>query len=265
MKKTITKTDSQKLVRSTKSYLECKVCLLDLFEAWQCTNGHLVCKACKYKCKKCPYCREPINSRNRVLEHLLENYNTRCPNEGCTYNCKYTNMKDHMNLCEHSPCICPFCTDKFEISSRPEHLINHLISCHKAVVTSYTRDKSAGVRVVFSYMFGIREYESNKPFHWTKRILQTDDISFLVCVNCDATNMYIRVCKLYKKPLRKIYIAVENETTQTGFRGNIPFFDTSRNILMIPKTFFEHEKESTQYPNNYLFNVKIFVEGKDVE
>ena len=268
MKKTITKSDSQKLVRNTKSYLECKVCFGNLFEAWQCRNGHLVCKACKYKCKGCPYCREPINSRNRVLEHLFEDYNTICPNEGCKHNCKHVNMKEHMNTCEYSPCICPYCPEKLRISSTQENIIDHLISFHKAILTPFKWNKltSLSLRMTIPYLLKIFDCESNKPVNWSNKILQIEDISFLLCVNCDENNMYIKICKLYKKALKKIYISVQNENTQNGFRGSIPFFDKIRNILIISKTtFFENQKESTKYPNNYLFNINIILDKEDVE
>ena len=257
MKKTITKSDSQKLVRNTKSYLECKVCFGNLFEAWQCRNGHLVCEACKWKCKGCPYCREPINSRNRVLEHLFE---------GCKHNCKHINMKEHMNICEYSPCICPHCPEKLRISSTQENIIDHLISFHKAIVTNHKWSKLTGLRIVLPYLYKISEFEErNKPSSWSNKILEIEDISFLLCVSCHEDNMYIKICKLYRKALKKIYIAVETENTQNGYRGSIPFFDEIRNILIISKTtLFKNQKESTKYPNNYLFNIIIHIDEKDV-
>ena len=59
-----------------KDLIECPVCFetIDFIPIYQCQNGHVVCKNCYPKLKKCPICRQihdgPI--RNLKLEEMVE-------------------------------------------------------------------------------------------------------------------------------------------------------------------------------------------------
>ena len=58
-----------------KDLLECPICFetIDSVPIYQCRNGHVVCKNCHPKLKKCPICRQLHDGpRNLKLEEMVE-------------------------------------------------------------------------------------------------------------------------------------------------------------------------------------------------
>ncbi len=100
------------------SLLTCPICYNIYDKIYVCPNGHSLCSKCiRDNSNVCSYCRESINlnTRNRVLEEMLENMklpcsyykfgckktilnNTRCKHES---NCIYQPLKCHIDLCNH--------------------------------------------------------------------------------------------------------------------------------------------------------------------
>ena len=58
-----------------KNILECPICIdtISSVPVFQCTNGHVICKICVTKLKKCPICRnDSMPSRNLALEKIMQ-------------------------------------------------------------------------------------------------------------------------------------------------------------------------------------------------
>merc|ERR1719244_1282005 len=65
----------QEVVDSTKTELECPVCMEEMKpprRIWQCSDGHPICEICKKKpeVKCCPTCRKFIVGRSTIAEKV---------------------------------------------------------------------------------------------------------------------------------------------------------------------------------------------------
>lgn len=104
------------------SLLTCPICYNIYDKIYVCPNGHSLCSKCFYNSNICSYCRVNIdsNTRNRVLEEMLESMklpcsyykfgcrknilnNNRCKHE---YHCTYKPLKCHLDLCNHESNYC---------------------------------------------------------------------------------------------------------------------------------------------------------------
>ncbi|KAJ8909958.1 hypothetical protein NQ315_014910 [Exocentrus adspersus] len=85
---------------------ECPICK-DYMCApvFNCELGHSVCKTCKSKMTTCPFCKAFIgNSRNFVLEDILETLQVACQNEdkGCEFTGSVQDVRFHELMCVFS-------------------------------------------------------------------------------------------------------------------------------------------------------------------
>ena len=58
-----------------RDILECPICIdtISTVPVFQCTNGHIICKICVTKLKKCPICRnDSMPARNLALEKIMQ-------------------------------------------------------------------------------------------------------------------------------------------------------------------------------------------------
>lgn len=82
---------------------ECPICKEYLISPiYNCNTGHSFCKKCKEQLITCPFCQAVIgNSRNFVLEDILEVLQICCPNEpkGCQFLGKVQEVKLHELMC----------------------------------------------------------------------------------------------------------------------------------------------------------------------
>lgn len=183
--KSISKTDSRKILKHIKASLECNICCNAMTgHVYQCKNGHIVCEDCTTKCKGCPYCKESFGTRNIFLENILENYVVTCPHHLCKHKCKNVHMKSHKTQCVHRPINCLFCKEKIHRS--PEQIIKHLKTRHTA---DCCRENSADGRK--SIRFRITTQNPIAQFTWLPQILAFDDSFFLIHAKATVNNVVV--------------------------------------------------------------------------
>jgi len=123
-----------------ESHAECPVCMEFFGEhIYQCSEGHLVCAACKEKLpeSRCPSCRQPVGSvRNRAMEQLIGEMNLPCTHKelGCKFAGPHSSRRTHEKSCKFSPIRCPFAT-KCRCEFAAGRLADHLRNEHKKEVT----------------------------------------------------------------------------------------------------------------------------------
>ncbi|KAF8684786.1 hypothetical protein HU200_044209 [Digitaria exilis] len=94
----------------TTGALDCPICYDPLEPPiYQCGVGHLICKSCCAKLKKCPVCPRIGFERCFGMEHVVESIEVSCSfaKHGCTKSIVYFNKKRHEKACRHGPCFCP--------------------------------------------------------------------------------------------------------------------------------------------------------------
>lgn len=124
-----TKTDG---VRMAMGPLDCPVCYEPLEPPiYQCGVGHLVCKSCCKRLKKCPLCTRTAFERCFGMERVVETVEVPCcfAKNGCTKKITYFNKKKHEKACRYGPCFCPEPGCGF--TGPAVALANHLITRHK--------------------------------------------------------------------------------------------------------------------------------------
>nr|CAH7726996.1 unnamed protein product [Callosobruchus chinensis] len=86
--------------------LECPICKEYMCPPiFNCNAGHTVCKSCKDQMASCPFCKATINnSRNFILEDLLETLQINCQNEskGCSFVGCTEKIKLHEIMCGYN-------------------------------------------------------------------------------------------------------------------------------------------------------------------
>ena len=210
MKSAISKSNVRKTVALLKSNMECKVCFNPIIGyVWQCGNGHIVCKDCNRKCHKCPFCKETINSRNLLLEHLFENFTVSCPNTGCKHKSLNVLMKQHMTQCKFTKIKCIFCNDFLEPKS--ESIIDHMEKKHNA--------KSSGsndfpVDVNFSHDLK----NDSVCLSWCPRIFRFHDTTVMLVVKSTYNNYTISIhCidDFGERNIQSVMVSVSSERYDT--------------------------------------------------
>ena len=94
------------------TFLTCPICYNIFDKIYVCQNGHSVCNNCFSNSNICSFCRIDINknTRNRVLEDLLDNFKLPCSfyNYGCN-KLLFNNIRHKHELkCIHQPLKCCF-------------------------------------------------------------------------------------------------------------------------------------------------------------
>jgi hypothetical protein len=107
--------------------LQCPICRLIMFEVYQCSEGHQICKECigKLHHKRCPTCRVamPKLIRTRMVEKLCKDVIIQCRH--CIHEyLPYEAMKVHDVECRKPVLKCWHC-DRFETKSHTD-LLQHL-------------------------------------------------------------------------------------------------------------------------------------------
>lgn len=128
--------DGSKMLKA----MQCPICM-NTFSAdiYQCTAGHAFCASClsNDSVRQCPTCRVPIDKRNpvrnRVMYDLFDMMGITIPckykNKGCTEDCKYSALADHVAKCKFAPKRCEIDGCKSEIGTTENYLM-HLMSSH---------------------------------------------------------------------------------------------------------------------------------------
>ena len=159
----------QGLSKDVLEQLECPVCTEYMLPPITlCGNGHNICSSCKQKLQNCPTCREPLfQIRNRTLEKLALRVECPCPNEphGCTLTFPIALIREHQDVCEYSPSVCPLrqlvnCGWKGPF----EEVKHHVTQKHRKWVTNM----SGKTEVL------IRNFKKNKLY--ARIILLNDDV-----------------------------------------------------------------------------------------
>jgi hypothetical protein len=103
---------------------------------WQLT--HL--QQLQQKIQKYPTCREPLSdTRNKALEKLAVRVECPCPNkpQGCTLTFPIVLIREHQDVCEYNPLVCPLrkvahCRWKGPF----EEIKHHVTQKHRNLVTN---------------------------------------------------------------------------------------------------------------------------------
>lgn len=86
------------------SMSKCPICTENFFtkQISQCKNGHVICIDCfeKIDSKKCPQCRQSLNSRSLVLEKLMEIHPISCQFQGCRMKVLPEDYQRHLKVCK---------------------------------------------------------------------------------------------------------------------------------------------------------------------
>jgi hypothetical protein len=103
--------------------LRCPICLDFAWSAYQCPNGHVLCRSCLASLPKrpvrnqrvCPTCRVAFEheafGRNLVLEHILEEARLPCRNDGCATALPGAALRAHADVCGYRNVTCPGCSE----------------------------------------------------------------------------------------------------------------------------------------------------------
>ncbi|KAL1226043.1 E3 ubiquitin-protein ligase SINA-like 7 [Cardamine amara subsp. amara] len=114
--------------------LDCPICYEPLtIPTFQCDIGHVACKFCWPKLKRCPLCALPIgNKRCIAVESALERRIVPCRNSklGCTKNVPYGRDSTHeKEYCRFSLCSCPE-IDECKYTGSYKDLLFHYLTSH---------------------------------------------------------------------------------------------------------------------------------------
>jgi hypothetical protein len=103
--------------------LRCPICFDFAWSAYQCPNGHVLCRSCLATLPRrpvrgqrvCPTCRVAFDhdafGRNLVLEHILETAQLPCRNGGCAAVLPGADLQAHAAVCGHRAVSCPACPE----------------------------------------------------------------------------------------------------------------------------------------------------------
>uniref|UniRef100_A0A6C0EBG4 RING-type domain-containing protein n=1 Tax=viral metagenome TaxID=1070528 RepID=A0A6C0EBG4_9ZZZZ len=104
-------------------FMECPICLFPLHNViWNCEMGHPICEMCYKKIKKnnnikCPVCRNAIYNRATCLERFASSMDLcklfKCPYQDCGLLFTKSQIKIHLQECEHQPIYYPFDFQKY--------------------------------------------------------------------------------------------------------------------------------------------------------
>ena len=111
---------------------------------WEsCTNGHIVCPACKSKNSKCNECAIDLckmTNQNLLALGMLKlnmNWHRVCPHSGCGIQVYWATYAKHMDTCAHKSVLCPLHVAhdvKCTWTGSPSLVQQHLATEHKAPV-----------------------------------------------------------------------------------------------------------------------------------
>ncbi|CAL8109829.1 unnamed protein product [Orchesella dallaii] len=125
-------------------FFECPVCFdYALPPIYQCPSGHLLCSECRPKISTCPSCRGPLgNIRNLAMEKVAQTVFFPCKHStnGCGTLLLHTEKLEHEENCEFRPYSCPCPGASCKWNGNLEHVLQHLLNCHKSITTLHGED-----------------------------------------------------------------------------------------------------------------------------
>ena len=136
-----TASSSAKRKRSNQSdsllmLLECPICVEQMLPPiFQCTNGHVICSACKPKISNCPNCQvADLSVRNLQIERMAESIEQPCRYQeyGCDETLPYLTESEHANDCRFRPLRCPEPNCQWTCKTS-QALASHLEDSHRHV------------------------------------------------------------------------------------------------------------------------------------
>lgn len=192
--------------------LECLICR-DYYTPpiLLCPNGHSICSICGSKAKKCPQCRGVLNknSRNKVLESILEHVSVPCKFSGCTEVNTLSTRQEHYKACSfNSSFNCVEC-----YSSEPD-LVGHLIGVHE--YKEILMDAAGGLR---SFSGPLESWARDTA--WPKGIWRLGSEPLVVHAKSSSGVFHVHLYKLTREPVR-VSLTVEKPDCSFVFRGAIP-------------------------------------------
>ena len=167
--------------------LECPVCLKipRSTPIYQCDKGHIHCKTCHPRLRKCPICRAAIgDTRSLMTEKVISRLPTRCVFEenGCNVPEDLPpEMTQHEKGCYYRTVKCTVknCKDTFVVSE----VLKHFAAKHPQI-----EPKNSSYQSVTKYSKFIEPPERNSS--WPPLLLQCNGRQFLVTRRQDTSGYF---------------------------------------------------------------------------
>lgn len=134
------------------SLLTCPICYNMYDKIYVCPNGHSLCSKCFNNSNICSYCRAniDINTRNRVLEEMLENMKLPCSyyKYGCNRDILNIDRNKHESHCLHQPLKCHI--DLCNHESNYNDMVDHIYNIHGNEMISSNKNIHHSFKFVFN-------------------------------------------------------------------------------------------------------------------
>ena len=241
----ISKTNKIKVLRQIKANIECKICFDPIIgHVWQCKHGHIICTDCKIRCKLCPYCKDHIDARNRILEEVFEHFVVRCSHNRCNFKSTIAEMKKHSIVCKYKPINCFLCGHL--INRDTNSLLKHFTTCHKCPMLK--ADQVLLVKLAFDTI------HFDKPLVWTPKILTVDEEYFVFFVETSKNDYLISIIHLNEPGIETSNTiklsTTSNDTLNYCSITNIPnieIFKKHKNVHLTINKFMSKIIDSKHY------------------
>ena len=171
------------LLEDLQEGLDCVICL-DIPRqdpVYQCDNGHIICRCCRYKSLICPMCNVKLgNARCVAVEKILSKCPISCPNHryGCTKRMAKAIVEDHQKECKYKPVGCPVTTCHDLLSM--EDVIKHMDNMHRGykIIARFTGAVSHSFDV--NHKNVTLQVEGEDPTAWVPSYCTIDGLDFFI-------------------------------------------------------------------------------------
>ncbi|KAJ1703834.1 hypothetical protein LUZ63_003613 [Rhynchospora breviuscula] len=217
--------------------LKCSICCEALCAPIsQCTDGHALCSSCHLKLSRdCIICAlQPICTYARTLEKIAESAPFPCRNTkyGCSQYLSFSQIQQHENTCNYSPCFCPNQNCSFEGSK--QNLMFHLAEHHSALIRFFRHDEQFSVKLCSSRITTCLLSEDNFLYLIIRKDTALGWAVSVVCIRpAEATKPEFQY-KLSLKCDGEFSLRLETRIESTTLINGFP---ADKHFLMIPSEF----------------------------
>lgn len=196
-----------------KEVLRCPTCQ-EYFSAPVsiCPEGHSICADCRSRSCECPVCRRSYssNSRNIVLEQMLESLTVNCSYEGCREPISLAAWKVHSLSCQFASrlkCIAG-CGLFFD------DLATHLLTAHE--YREIVMDRNGGLR---SFSGPMDSWAQNTE--WPRGIWRLGEDAIVVQAKTDQGTFHVYLIRLSHEKV-SLRLKVKGAEGTLSFIGKVP-------------------------------------------
>mmetsp|Transcript_3552 Transcript_3552/g.7616 ORF Transcript_3552/g.7616 Transcript_3552/m.7616 type:complete len:254 (-) Transcript_3552:586-1347(-) len=177
-----------------------------------CPEGHSICADCRNRAIECPVCKRSYssNSRNIVLEEMLESLTVNCTYDGCREPISLAAWRMHSASCQFAfrlKCIAG-CSKYFD------DLASHLLSAHD--FREIVMERNGGLR---SFSGPMESWSQNTE--WPKGIWRLGEDAIVVQARTEQGTFHVYLFRLSHEKI-KLRLKIKCPEGALSFIGKVP-------------------------------------------